>query len=100
NSIQPMITGDATTLGVVYLDRRAGNADIFFNRSTTAGLTWLADQRIDRAAGATNSVHPWLAGTGTNFFALYSDFRNSATVRNMFANDSRNDGAVWNAADV
>lgn len=102
NSIQPMLTGNASgLLGSVYLDRRNGNADIFFNRSTTNGATWLTDQRIDRNPTAgSNSVQPWLANSGSNFFAAWGDFRLDATQRALFANDSRDSGANWNAMDV
>jgi hypothetical protein len=100
NSIQPMITGASTTLGVVYLDRRNGNADTFFARSTMSGLSWSADQRIDRDGLGRNQVQPWLAGSGTNFFGTWSDFRLSTSQRAIFANDSRDSGATFNAADV
>jgi hypothetical protein len=92
NSIQPMITGASGGLGVVYLDRRNGRADIFFNRSTD-GLTWASDLRIDNTT--SDSVQPWLAGSGTNFYGVWSDFRLNASRRSVYANVSTNLGVAW-----
>jgi hypothetical protein len=98
NSIQPMITGETNALGVIYLDRRNGDADIFFNRSTNTGTTWGTDLRID--VGTADAVQPWLSASGTNFYGTWSDFRVTAGSRAIFANDSRDDGATFDAADV
>ncbi len=99
NTIQPVIAGTAGALGLAYLDNRAGNADIFFARSITGGSSW-AEQQISRDGSGTNQVQPWLAGTGSRFYSVWSDFRVATTSRDVFANTSANDGASWGGADV
>lgn len=99
NTIQPVLATTSGALGVAYLDNRAGNADIFFSRSTNNGTSW-AEQQISRDTGASNQVSPWLTGTGARFYAGWSDFRNLATSRDTYANGSSNDGSTWGAADV
>ncbi|MDP3273745.1 MAG: MopE-related protein [Deltaproteobacteria bacterium] len=99
NTIQPVLTGTNNALGVAYLDNRAGNADIFFARSVNTGTSW-AEQLISRDPGATNQVQPWLAGSGTRFVSVWSDFRSLGNSRSIFGNRSTDEGASWAASDV
>ncbi|MBL8602325.1 MAG: exo-alpha-sialidase [Myxococcales bacterium] len=102
NSIQPHIVGGGNNLGVTYLDRRNGEADIYFVRSTNGGASWGADLRLDTdGAGANNSVSPviaWPEG-GTDVFAVWGDFRNG-NYRQLFSNFSRNVGQSFSGTDV
>jgi hypothetical protein len=99
NTIQPVFAATSGALGVAFLDNRAGNADIFFSRSTNSGSSW-AEQQISRDTGTSNQVSPWVTGTGARFYSAWSDFRVLGTSRDVYANGSSNDGAGWGAADV
>ncbi len=103
NSIQPTITGSGRNVGVAYLDRRNGGADIFFTRSLDAGASWSTDVRLDTgAAGAFDSVQPALAWSGTDVFSVWGDFRgpvDPVDFRQTFSNASTSSGLTWNTVD-
>lgn len=104
NSIQPVIVASARNVGVAYLDRRSGEADIYFNRSLDNGASWATDLRLDTdTAGAFNSVQPSIAWSGTDVFALWGDFRGAGTdpaeFRQMYFNTSPSSGASWGVRD-
>ncbi len=106
NSIQPVVTGAARNVGVAYLDRRDGAANIYFTRSLDSGLSWITDVRLDAAgAGAFDSVQPALAWSGTDVFAVWGDFRGASATsdpvdyRQLFSNTSTSSGLTWPATD-
>jgi Notch-like protein len=102
NSIQPFITGGGANVGVVYIDRRSGDADIYFARSNNSGASWQLDQRLDTdGIGTQNSVQPVLIwpGGGTDAVAIWGDFR-GGDYRQLFSNNSRNVGQSWAGQDV
>jgi len=104
NSIQPVIVGEARNLGVAFLDRRSGEADVYFTRSADNGASWAADLRVDTGtAGAFNSVQPALAWSGVNVFAAWGDFRgpgvDPAEFRQIYFNSSASSGATFGASD-
>jgi hypothetical protein len=105
NSIQPVITGITNSMGqevigVAYLDRRNGKAEIFFNRSNSArvGQMWGNDYAVSRN-NTFDAVAPWLAGAGNNFYSLWSDFRLNTGRRAVFADDSNDSGATFRRAN-
>ncbi len=100
NSIQPTITGSGRSVGVAYLDRRNGGADIYFARSLDAGASWSTDVRLDTdVAGAFDSVQPALSWSGTDVLAGWGDFRGAGSdpteFRQMFSNWSTTGGLTW-----
>jgi hypothetical protein len=104
NSIQPTITGVGRSVGVAYLDRRNGEADIYFTQSSNAGASWAADVRVDTdTAGRFNSVQPTLAWSGSNVLAAWGDFRSGGTdpteFRQVYANVSPTNGVSWGVRD-
>ncbi|MEZ4406664.1 MAG: MopE-related protein [Polyangiales bacterium] len=100
NSIQPVIAGGGLNLGVAYIDRRNGVADVFFTRSTNGGSTWAADRRLDTTTSGSDSVQPaisWFNG-GTDVFALWGDFR-AGNYRQVWGSRSTDSGANFSSAD-
>ena len=104
NTIQPMIHGGGNNVGVVYIDRRSGEADVYFTRSVDGGQSWLTERRLDtNVAGRTSSVQPWLSWVngGTNLIAAWGDFRTSGqSYRQVFTSSSVDSGGNWSLADV
>ena len=104
NSVQiDVATNNSGVVHAVYIDRRNGASDIYYNRSTDGGTTWLnPDVRLDTTtAGSSNSVHPAVAhGTGQNVFVAWSDFRNSPSYRDVYLNRSQNNGTSWLSSDI
>ncbi len=104
NTIQPMIAGGGNNVGVVYIDRRNGQSDIYFTRSTDGGQAWLTERRLDtNAAGSRSSVQPWLSwfDGGTRVAAAWGDFRTTnSNYRQVYTVNSGDSGANWLTTDV
>lgn len=85
---------------VVWADDRDGNSDIYFNRSSDGGKTWLAaDVRLDTdVAGAGNSIRPQVRCEGTDMYVAWVDQRTGAGDVHM--NKSTDGGVTWLPADV
>jgi hypothetical protein len=95
--------GGATKVYVAWEDVRNGNADVWFNRSADAGMTWLAgDVRLDvgSAPGASHSYQPQIAATGTSVGVLWIDERFSFGSYQPFFNASVDGGLTWEPKDV
>lgn len=98
---QPRICSEGNAVYVGWVDQKNGLQDIYFNRSTDNGATWLAaDIRLDTGdlPGASSADAVDLACSGTNVCAVWSDYRNGqADVR---YNVSTDNGATWLAGDI
>jgi hypothetical protein len=107
NSIQPFLAGAGNNIGVVFIDRRSGESDVYFARTTDGGGSWLRDVRLDtNAAGSFASVQPRLAwpNGGAGLVSLWGDFRPPSGTRptgyrQVFGNVSSASGGTWGAAD-
>jgi hypothetical protein len=100
NSTSVEIAAVGTNVYVVWQDFRNGQPDVFFNRSTDGGVTWLAnDVRLDTdPAGAAPSFSARIAAAGTDVYVVWQDGRGgSLDVR---ANVSNDGGTTWLAADL
>lgn len=92
---------------MVFIDRRSGESDVYFARSTDGGGSWLRDVRLDtNVAGSFASVQPRLAwpNGGAGLVSLWGDFRppsgSSPTgYRQLFGNVSSSSGGTWGATD-
>ena len=68
DSYLPQICCEGSQVCVVWEDLRNGAWDIYFNRSTDGGGTWMPqDVRLDTsAAGSSSSLEPTIACSGQN----------------------------------
>lgn len=82
-------------------DSRSGPVDVFFNRSTDGGLTWLAaDTRVNtNTVGLSHITVPQLAHDGRDgVVAVWRDDRDGFDA--LYSNASRDGGATWRQRDA
>ncbi len=58
---------------VAWHDHRDGNYEIYYTRSTDAGITWETEKRL--TYDPMNSYHPTIAASGSLIFILWNDWR-------------------------
>ena len=94
------IAASGSSVYVVWQDNRHGNNDIFFNRSTDGGSTWLAaDVRLDTdPAGSSHSFALNIAATESAVYVTWMDYRNGQS--DIYFNASADGGVTWLSADV
>ncbi|MBL4847580.1 MAG: exo-alpha-sialidase [Planctomycetes bacterium] len=85
-------------IAVAWEDRRTGNYDVFFTRSTDGGATWATNTRIDDGPGAANQESPSLvAGPAGQVVCVWEDFRTPANNYDIYVARSSDEGATWSA---
>lgn len=91
----PLIACSGANVYVVWQDQRNGLYDIYFNRSTDGGATWLpADVRMDTdAPGSGDSQYPALAADGAGVHVVWHEDVNG--IRDIYYNGSTDGGATW-----
>ena len=73
NSELPTISLSGSVVHVVWVDGREGNNEIYYKRSTDAGLSWQADTRLTYSSA--NSYLPSVAVSGSVVNIVWSDQR-------------------------
>ena len=101
NSSAPQISSAGSNVYVVWQDNRNGADDIYFNRSTDGGETWLtSDLRLDTdPAGAADSILPQISSSGNHVYVVWEEARNSLS-RDIYFNRSIDGGATWLPNDI
>ena len=107
DSTFPRIAADGSTVYVVWQERRnfvdpgklspGYDPDVFFNRSTDGGLTWLPqDVRLDSGVPFTLVVdaEPRMAASGSNVYVVWEDPQSWATP-SIYFNASSDGGNTW-----
>jgi PKD repeat protein len=85
-------TRDDPATGYVYAawaDSRAGDLDIYFSRSTDAGVTWEAGRKLNLQAGAGDQVRPAITAQGSRVHVAWEDADGVHHTR------SQDYGATW-----
>jgi hypothetical protein len=100
-SAMPAIAASGEAVYVVWQDDRNGLADIYLNRSTDGGATWLpADVRVNRyPAGSTNSWAPTVVADGAEVVVVWQDGAGVTPVMDIYTNRSSDGGITWEASD-
>jgi hypothetical protein len=105
-SYAPKVCCSGQYVHVVWADYRnnqmLSRGDIYYNRSTDYGATWLAnDVRLDTdVAGAADSWAPQMACVGSHVYVTWPDWRNASNSRDIYFQHSADNGATWLATDV
>jgi len=89
----PCISASGETVCVVWHDFRDGfpNSEVYFKRSTNAGLTWFSDSRLTFSTGVSQC--PSLFVSGSNIHVAWEDRRTGNSE--VFYKRSQNGGMSW-----
>lgn len=91
-STNPSICFSGSMLHTVWVDRRNGNDEIYYKRSTNEGLNWLPEVRMtDNVFG---QEHTTICASGQNVCMFWRDGRNSGSYE-IYYRRSTDDGATW-----
>lgn len=98
-SEEPRIACAGDNVYVVWQDGRKVKHDIYLNRSSDRGASWLAqDIRLDSGApGKAFSLNPVISAEGEYVFVAWRDLRNR--LYDVYFNSSADGGRTWLAAD-
>jgi len=89
-----------TDVYVVWSDQRGTWEDIYLNRSTDGGVTWMpSDHRLDTdPVGSGRSFVPEIACDGSNVYVVWHDERDG--FRDVYLNLTIDGGLSWLANDL
>jgi hypothetical protein len=87
----PSVAVYSTTVHVVWQEERDGNKEIYYKRSTDAGLTWGTDIRLTNQIDI--SRNPSLSVYTSNVFVVWDDFRHGNFE--IFCKRSTDGGVTW-----
>lgn len=73
NSVYPSLSVSDNYVYVVWQDRRDGNDEIYFKRSTDRGSAWESDKRLSNHPA--DSWYPSCASVGNNIHIAWMDYR-------------------------
>jgi hypothetical protein len=81
-----------SNVSLVYMDYRNGtDYEVYFQRSTDAGVTWADETRLTSDPGISNN--PCLAASGDNLYVAYDDQRGSPC--RVYYRRSTDRGGTW-----
>jgi hypothetical protein len=92
-SIAPSIAVSGTFVHVVWFDERDGTNEIYYKRSTDAGLTWGPDCRLTNNPYGSGSYHPSIAVSDSNVYVGWHGSRDGN--QEIYCKSSTNAGATW-----
>jgi hypothetical protein len=87
----PAITSDASGLHVVWYDKRDGNVEIYYKRSTDFGNTWEADVRLTN--DSSDSRFPAITSDANGLHVVWHDKRDGNDE--IYYKHSPNFGNTW-----
>ncbi len=85
------IAASGSTIHVTWYDDRDGNYEIYYKRSTDAGLSWGADVRITNQSNI--SWDPSISASGMNVLIVWVDTRDGFFA--AYYKQSTDNGATW-----
>ena len=89
--ITPSIAVNSSIVNVVWYDKRYGNREIYYKRSTDGGMNWGADTNLTN--NTADSWDPSIAVSGSNVHIVWIDNRNSNYE--LYYKHSASGGVVW-----
>jgi hypothetical protein len=89
----PALAVSISALHVVWHDNRDGNYEIYYKRSTDAGVSWGTDTRLTNSTGS--SQYPSVTVSGQFVHAVWMDVRDGN--REIYYKRSSDGGSNWGA---
>lgn len=98
----PMLSCQGNDVYAVWSDGRNGKIDVYYQRSTNNGTSWLStDLRINTdTAGGSYSINPFICCEGGHVYITWADDRNSSGNHDTYFRRSTNSGASFISPDV
>ena len=87
------IAMDGSNVYIVWMDIRDANREIYFKRSTDAGLTWGSDTRLTDNPGWSDS--PCIAVSGPVIHVIWMDDRDESYYPEIYYKRSTDGGLTW-----
>ncbi len=95
DSQSPHLAASASSAFVVWSEFRNGDSDIYMNRTSDHGATWLAaDVKIDNAATGISSGDTQIAASGSSVYVTYQD-DSRRPFNSLKFNHSVDGGVTW-----
>lgn len=87
------IAASGDTVHVVWYDRRVGNSEIYYKRSTDGGISWETDMRLTNDTASSNC--PSLSVSGSMVHLVWWDYRDGNFE--IYYKRSIDGGSTWEA---
>ena len=91
SSYYPSVAVWGSNVHVVWYDRRDGNDEIYYKRSTNNGTAWGSDTRLTNNGAESND--PTIAVSGSNVHIVWADNRDGNYE--IYYKRSTNNGTAW-----
>ena len=92
-SVFPAITTSGSRVHIAWQEHRDGNSEIYYKRSSDAGITWGNDVRLTN--NAANSFSPSIAAAGLDVHVAWFDQRDGNLE--IYHKHSADAGVTWDA---
>ena len=92
-SKNPAIAISGSYVHIVWDDKRDGNREIYYKRSTDGGTTWGGDIRLTNATDI--SYCPGIAVSGSNVHIIWTDLRDGNGNKDIYYKFSTDGGITW-----
>jgi hypothetical protein len=93
SSFEPVIASSEQEVHVVWYDYRNGDAEIYYKRSTDAGVTWQGDVRLTN--DGANSISPSITVSDQFVYVVWYDLRDGS--KQIYFKRSTDKGVSWGA---
>jgi len=89
----PSVSASGSFVHAVWMDKRDGNQEIYYKRSTDAGALWGQDTRL--TSEPADSWFPSMAVWGQRVHVVWCDFRDGPSNLEIYTKRSTDGGATW-----
>ena len=85
-----------STAYLVWIDKRAGNDRVYFDRTLDGGATWGTDKLLDRSGALADADSPSMSVEGTSVHVVWTDDRSDVALADqVFYASSSDSGATF-----
>jgi len=90
-SYNPSVSVSGTNVHIIWEDKRDGNSEIYYKRSTDGGLSWGTDTRLTNNASLSN--YPTSTVSGSDLYVVWRDLRDGNWE--IYFKHSADAGSTW-----